>query len=70
MYVRLLIDTTGHIREASVVKGFNPECDAEALRVVRSLPKPFKPARQNGRVVECPFTVPVAFGTPSKKKRK
>ena len=42
------------------MRGVDKDCDAEALRVVSSMPK-WKPASNKGENVRVKFTVPVIF---------
>ena len=37
-----------------------PECDAEAIRVVKKMPK-WKPGKQMGKPVRCYFNLPIRF---------
>ena len=50
----------GSISNARVVKSVNPELDAEALRVVNSMPN-WNPGKQDGKAVRVKYTVPVTF---------
>jgi TonB family protein len=58
--LRFCITETGAINRATVLKGVDPSLDAEALRVVSSLP-PFKPGMQGGKPVPVWYMVPVTF---------
>jgi len=58
--VRFCVKPDGGIGLASVLKGVSPDIDAEALRVVNSLPA-FKPGRQGGKAVPVWYMVPIAF---------
>lgn len=58
--VRFAIDTDGRVRDVEVTESVNPYLDAEAVRVVKSLPK-FKPAKKNGRAVKFYYSLPVVF---------
>jgi TonB family protein len=58
--VRFAIDEEGRAGRESVLKGVDPELDAEALRVVRSLPR-FEPGRQGGKAVPVWYMVPLNF---------
>lgn len=62
VFVRFVIGKDGAIENAIVVKGVvgAPELDAEALRVVKLMPK-WKPAKHNGKVVKSYFNLPVHF---------
>jgi len=58
--VRFCVSATGNVDRISVLKGVSSELDAEATRVVGSLPQ-FKPGRQGGKPVPVWYMVPVNF---------
>jgi len=58
--VRFCVKPDGGVSMTSVLKGVSPELDAEALRVVKSLPA-FKPGRQSGKAVPVWYMVPISF---------
>jgi len=58
--VRFCITVTGSIDKVAVLQGLTPETDAEAMRVVGSLPD-FNPGKQGGETVPVWFMVPVNF---------
>ena len=58
--VKFIVNDDGSISDCTVVRGLDSYCDAEALRVIRSMP-PWKPARQNGKAVSVRYTMPVVF---------
>lgn len=60
VYVRFMVDTSGEIKDATVLKSIDPLLDAEALRLVSSLPK-WKPAKHNGVPVNVYYTLPITF---------
>jgi periplasmic protein TonB len=57
------IDKEGKVTNVKLYKGFNEECDQEAIRVVKMMPQ-WKPAKQNGRHVRVRRTLPVRFTLP------
>jgi hypothetical protein len=61
-YVKMVVEKNGMLSNIQIVKGaFNcNECDKEALRVVKSMPK-FTPGINNGRAVRSYFIFPVKF---------
>ena len=59
--VQFVVNTDGSICNDSVVKSVDPILDAEAIRVVRSMPN-WTPGKQRGEPVRVRFTMPVAFG--------
>lgn len=58
--VRFCVTAKGGVNQVSVLKGVDPELDAEAIRVVNSLP-PFKPGKQGGKPVPVWYMVPITF---------
>lgn len=61
--VQFIVEKNGRISNVKLVQGFDPDCDAEALRVIRAAPK-WVPARHRGEVVRQRITVPIAFAPP------
>jgi len=60
VYVSFIVDKTGSVTNAKIVRGVDKNLDAEALRVVKSLPK-YKPGKQRGKTVRVMFTIPINF---------
>ena len=60
VFVNFVIDKEGRVSRASVSRGVHPSLDAEACRVVMSLPN-WKPGRILGKPVSVIYTVPVNF---------
>ncbi len=58
--VKFFVSEDGTISDCSIVNSVNAELDAEALRVVSSMP-PWQPAMQNGKAVKAYFKLPVVF---------
>ena len=58
--LRFVVTSTGDIGEVQILKGLDQDCDDEAKRVVKSLPK-FNPGMQQGRPVSVWYTAPVRF---------
>jgi protein TonB len=58
--VRFCVNSEGGVDRISVLKGVSPELDAEAARVVGSLPA-FKPGKQGGKPVPVWYMVPIDF---------
>lgn len=67
--VTFIIEKDGCVSNAVVVKNVWPSLDAEALRVVRAMPK-WTPGKQNGKVVRVKFTIPFNFAFTDDKKEK
>lgn len=58
--IKFIVTKDGDVVEPSIVKGVDPSLDQEAMRVVNAMPK-WKPGMNNGKPVDCFFTLPVAF---------
>jgi protein TonB len=58
--LRFVVSPDGSIRRVEILRGVDPLLDAEAIRVISSLPK-WNPGKQNGDPVSVWFTVPVTF---------
>lgn len=58
--IRFVVGKTGEILNVQILRGFDPACDKEALRVVKSMPR-WIPGRQNGTPVQVYFTLPITF---------
>jgi TonB family protein len=58
--VDFIIDKDGKVTDVRVVKGVDPELDAEAVRVISASPK-WKPGWVKGNKVRSSLTVPVEF---------
>ena len=60
VYVSFIVDKSGSVTDVKIVRGVDKSLDAEALRVVKSLPK-YKPGKQRGKAVRVMFTIPINF---------
>ncbi|MFR9166654.1 MAG: energy transducer TonB [Dysgonomonas sp.] len=58
--LRFVVDKDGSISDVQILRSLDPECDKEAVRVVKAMPK-WKPGKQNGREVPVYFTLPIMF---------
>ena len=58
--VQFVVTKTGKIGEVKVVRSVDPDLDAEAVRVCKSLPD-FIPGKMNGQAVNVWYTLPVTF---------
>jgi len=58
--IRFCVTKTGSVDRISVLKGVDPDLDAEAFRVVSTLPA-FTPGKQGGVAVPVWYMVPVTF---------
>ena len=60
VFVQFVIDKEGNVVSPKIARGADPLLDAEAIRVVKSLPK-WEPGSQRGKPVNVSFTYPVTF---------
>ena len=60
VFVTFVVEKDGSITNAAVMRGIDKECDAEALRVVASMPK-WTPGQHKGEVVRTQFTIPIYY---------
>lgn len=57
---RFVVNSDGTIGDVEIVRGIDPDIDAEAVRVIKSLPK-FTPAKINDKPVSVWYTLPLMF---------
>ncbi len=57
---RFIVDVDGSVIQPEVIRSLDRFCDAEALKVIRLLPK-FIPGKQNGKNVRVWYTILVTF---------
>ena len=55
------IGTDGRMSDFKIIKGVDPQLDAEAVRAVRALNVTWTPALKDGQPVSCSFALPVEF---------
>lgn len=60
VFVKFVVDEAGKVRDAAIARGVDPQLDAEALRVVSSLPD-WKPGYQEGKAVKVSYMLPFSF---------
>ena len=58
--VSFVVEKDGSITNVKVVNSVDPSLDAEALRVVNSMPR-WIPGKQNGVPVRVIYNVPISF---------
>ncbi len=59
-FISFIVNTEGAISEVQSVKGISPECDAEAIRVIKAMPN-WIPGKQDGKTVNVRFVLPIKF---------
>ena len=62
VYLKFKVEKNGEITNIGVARGMSncPECEQEAIRVVRLMPK-WNPAVQNGQFVSSYYVLPINF---------
>ena len=60
VFVSFVVDKTGKVTKVKILRGVDKYLDAEAVRVVKSMPK-FKPGKQRGKAVNVQYNVPINF---------
>lgn len=61
--LQFVVQSDGTIGQVKVVRGKDKDLDAEAVRLVKSMPV-FSPGRMNGTPVNCWYTLPIIFKLP------
>lgn len=60
IHIGFTIDEEGFTTNIIVLKGVHPELNAEAVRVVKEMPR-WQPALKNGKPVPCKMVMPIGF---------
>ena len=58
--LQFIVDKKGRLSDIKVAKKVEPSLDAEAVRVVKAMPR-WNPGMQNGKAVKVRYTLPVNF---------
>lgn len=58
--LRFVVDGDGSVKNVSVEKGVSEELDAEAVRVIKNMPR-WEPARLDGKKVSVYYMLPINF---------
>jgi len=58
--LQFVVKSDGSVDGVEVVKGLDPSCDKEAVRVVKKMPK-WIPGKQNGNAVAVYYSLPITF---------
>jgi TonB family protein len=58
--LQFVVEKDGQIGEVKIVRSVDPELDAEAVRVIKTMPN-FIPGRQDGKPVAVWYTIPISF---------
>jgi protein TonB len=60
VFVNFVVGKDGSITNAKILKAVDPLLDAEALRVINTMPK-WIPGKDKGKEVAVQFTLPISF---------
>ena len=60
VYISFIVEPDGAISNISIKRDIGYGCGAEAMRVVKSMPK-WKPGKQKGKTVRTQLMLPVSF---------
>lgn len=58
--VQMIVNKEGQVTNTKVIRSVSPELDAEAIRVVSSMPR-WEPGMQRGQAVNVKYTLPITF---------
>ncbi len=61
VFVSFVVAKTGKVKDVKIVRSIDPELDAEAVRVVSSIPDWKSPGMQHGEAVDVNYTMPIDF---------
>ena len=64
--ILFIVEQDGSISHVSVLKGIGKECDEEAVRVIKSMPR-WEPGRRYGKSVKVLLRIPIMFKNPARK---
>ncbi len=60
VFVGFVVGRNGEIEETRILKGVDPDLDAEALRVMNGMPR-WNPGKQSGKTVKVRYSLPIRF---------
>lgn len=66
VFITFVVDKSGEVTDAKVLRGINEECDEMALNVVKSMPR-WVPGKEKGKVVNVQYNLPIKFKLQEKK---
>ena len=69
VYIQFVVTETGNIEDVKVVKSVSERLDAEAIRVIKAMPK-WKPGKQLNKPVKVRYTIPIRCTLEVGKKKK
>jgi len=70
VFVQYIVEKDGSVKQVKVLEGFDSECDAEAVRVVKAMPKWIPGKNDAGEPVRVQFVLPIKFSLDEKSDKK
>jgi protein TonB len=61
--LRFTVGIDGTITNITIIRGIDPDCDAEAIRIIEEMPK-WEPGKQGGKPVPVYYNLPISFRLP------
>jgi TonB family protein len=61
VYLTFVITSKGEVADVTLVKGFDADCDEEAIRVVKKMTGLWKPGLYRGKLVNVKYNLPISF---------
>ena len=58
---QFVISSIGELSDFEIIRSLTPDCDTEALRIVKFMPK-WIPATANGEPISVKYLLPIRFG--------
>lgn len=60
VYITFVVGKDGKIGDIELLRGIHPDLDAEAIRVIKAMPK-WVPGRQEGKAVAVRYNIPIKY---------
>jgi protein TonB len=60
VFLKFIVYKDGHIDNIELLKGIGFECDEEAIRIIKIMPR-WKPGKYKGKIVNSYFNLPINF---------
>lgn len=66
--ISFIIDTDGKMKNFIIKQSVHPDLDNEVIRVLKSVPHKWTPAKHNGKIVKFKYILPINFAIPNMQK--
>src|SRR5579862_2215651 len=63
VFLSFVVEKDGAFTDIKVLRGISPDCDAEAIRLMKVCPK-WRPGVRSGKPVRVAYSIPVTFSLP------